>query len=194
MSSINLPPISPALGLNTAFCRPTQTTLVLKEKVWSLSGDSFRIVDENGIEVVQCRGQVFSLSSRKEFADATGKLLFHLRQELFTIRKCFYGETVTGQILFQVKSKITFFNSKMVTTFTNASDRRPIELLVKGDWLDRKATITMGNTVVAQISRKFFNAREIFADKQTYFVTIAPGVDLALIAALCVCLDEKEND
>lgn len=27
-----------------------------------------------------------------------------------------------------------------------------------------------------------------------YFVTVAPGVDLVLIAAICVCLDERENE
>ena len=27
-----------------------------------------------------------------------------------------------------------------------------------------------------------------------YFVTVAPMVDLTMVAALCVCLDEKEND
>jgi len=38
------------------------------------------------------------------------------------------------------------------------------------------------------------NVREVFGDKQSYFVTVAPGVDLTLIAAICVCLDERENE
>jgi len=91
-------------------------------------------------------------------------------------------------------TKIKVGTSKMIATFQNASNRAPIELLVKGDWLDRSATITMGSTVVAQISRSFFNVREIFGGTQTYYVTVAPGVDLALMAAICVCLDEKENE
>jgi uncharacterized protein YxjI len=82
----------------------------------------------------------------------------------------------------------------MIATFQNASNNAPIELLVKGDWLDRSATITMGNMVVAQISRSYFNMREVFGGQQTYYVTVAPGVDLALMAAICVCLDEKENE
>jgi uncharacterized protein YxjI len=84
--------------------------------------------------------------------------------------------------------------SKMIATFQNASNNAPIELLVKGDWMDRSATITMGNAVVAQISRSYFNVREVFGGQQTYYVTVAPGVDLALMAAICVCLDEKENE
>lgn len=82
----------------------------------------------------------------------------------------------------------------MIATFQNASNGAPIELLVKGDWLDRSATITIGNVVVAQISRSYFNMREIFGGQQTYYVTVAPNVDLALMAAICVCLDEKENE
>ena len=84
--------------------------------------------------------------------------------------------------------------SKMIATFQNASNGAAIELLVKGDWLDRSATITMGNVVVAQISRSYFNMREIFGGQQSYYVTVAPNVDLALMAAICVCLDEKENE
>ena len=57
--------------------------------------------------------------------------------------------------------------SKMIATFTNASNRAPVELLVKGDWFDRSATITMGNVVVAQIARSYFNMREIFGGQQT---------------------------
>jgi uncharacterized protein YxjI len=82
----------------------------------------------------------------------------------------------------------------MVVLFTNASDGRAVELQCKGDWLDRSATITFNGQPIAQISRKMFNVREMFANKQTYFVTVAPGVDLALIAAVCICLDEKENE
>jgi uncharacterized protein YxjI len=89
---------------------------------------------------------------------------------------------------------MTVGTSKMIATFTNASNNKPVELLVKGDWFDRSATITLGNTVVATIGRSYFNVREIFGGKQTYYVTVAPGVDLAMMAAICVCLDEKENE
>ena len=55
----------------------------------------------------------------------------------------------------------------MVATFTNASDGKPIELVCRGDWFDRKATITLGDRVVAQIGRSFFNVREFFGNKQS---------------------------
>jgi hypothetical protein len=58
-------------------------------------------------------------------------------------------------------------SSKMIATFTNTSNNAPVELLVKGDWFDRSATITMGDVVVATIGRSYFNMREFFGDQQT---------------------------
>lgn len=82
----------------------------------------------------------------------------------------------------------------MIATFVNQSNNQNVELLIKGDWLDRSATITMGNIVVGTISRNFMNAGQIFGNQQTYFLSVAPGVDYCLMAAICVCLDEKENE
>ena len=67
---------------------------------------------------------------------------------------------------------------------------------MKGNWRDSKADIVDEATgaVVAQIDRKLLRARQMFFDQQTYAVIVAPGVDLALIAALCVCFDEKNNE
>jgi uncharacterized protein YxjI len=87
----------------------TQTTLKMKEKMRSLSGDTFKITDQNNQQVVECRGQTLSLSDRKEFADNAGKPLFSLRSKLISIHKSFYAEAPDGRILFEVKGK---FSSK----------------------------------------------------------------------------------
>jgi uncharacterized protein YxjI len=79
----------------------------MKEKVWSLSGDTFHIVDQNGHEVVQCRGKAFSLSDRKEFADSSGRPLFSLRTRHFSLHKSFYAEDASGRTLFEVKGKFS---------------------------------------------------------------------------------------
>jgi len=61
---------------------------------------------------------------------------------------------------------------------------------------DKSAQITIGEggPAVASISRSLMTAGQILGGQQTYYVTVAPGVDLSLMAALCVCLDEKENE
>jgi uncharacterized protein YxjI len=86
------------------------------------------------------------------------------------------------------------FSSKSTVVFKNAADGRPVELEVKGYWFDRSAEITCGGQAVAHIGRSFFNIRQVFADKQTYLVKCAPNVDLTMIAAICVSLDETENE
>lgn len=67
---------------------------------------------------------------------------------------------------------------------------------MKGDFFDRKADITDEATgqTVATIDRKFFNARELLGGQQTYIVTCAAGIDMAIICAMCICLDERRNE
>ena len=64
-----------------------------------------------------------------------------------------------------------------------------------GNWMDTSADIMCRSTgaVVARVDRKLLRAREIFGG-QTYALVIAPGVDMALMVAFCIALDEKNND
>jgi uncharacterized protein YxjI len=67
---------------------------------------------------------------------------------------------------------------------------------MNGNWLDSVAEIVDEATgsVVARIDRKLFRGRDVFFGQQTYAVLVAPGVDMALIAAMCICFDEKNNE
>lgn len=100
-----LAPISPPLGVNPSYCAQRQTTLKMKEKVWSIGGDTFHIVDQDNIEVVRCHGKALSFSDRKEFADAQGRPLFALRNKKLALHRTFYGEAPDGKVLFEVKSQ-----------------------------------------------------------------------------------------
>ena len=69
---------------------------------------------------------------------------------------------------------------------------------MKGNFLDTHADITVSGPggvqmVVARIDRKLWNVKEIFAGKHTYFLTVAPGMDMACALAMCICLDEREQ-
>lgn len=46
----------------------------------------------------------------------------------------------------------------------------------------------------ARIDRKLLSGKDIFFGQQTYAVQITEGYDQALIAAMCICLDEKNNE
>jgi alkaline phosphatase D len=68
--------------------------------------------------------------------------------------------------------------------------------MMKGNFFDTCADITDSKSgqIVARIDRKLFNARDLFGGQQTYVVSVAQGVDLALMVAMCICLDERRNE
>ncbi|KIW54201.1 hypothetical protein, variant [Exophiala xenobiotica] len=189
-----LAPFNPPLGPNQMFCQPNEQTLQMKEKVFSLTGDDFTVTTVAGVQVCKCKGKVLSISGAKKFTDMQGNEIFTLKNKYFSLHKSFHAERPDGSDIFQVKGHFSVLSSRSTVHFKNQSDGNEIELEVTGDWFDRSASITFGGRPVAHISRSFFNVRQIFGDKQTYFVTVAPGVDLTLIAAICVCLDERENE
>lgn len=63
--SVLLELFHPPRGPNAAFCVPHVVTLVMKEKMWSFSGDYFSIQNSAGHDVVRCHGQAFSWRDRK---------------------------------------------------------------------------------------------------------------------------------
>jgi uncharacterized protein YxjI len=83
-----------------------------------------------------------------------------------------------------------------VVTFTDPSTGHEEELLIEGNFLATHAEIKEAKTgaIAARIDRQWLNARQIFAEQQTYALLVAPGVDMALMAALCICLDEKRSE
>lgn len=66
---------------------------------------------------------------------------------------------------------------------------------MQGSFFNVKTEITDKKTgqVVAQIDRQRWNTRQLLANRGTYAVTFAPGVDMALIVAMVVCMDERKE-
>jgi uncharacterized protein YxjI len=102
-----LQPVNPPLGVNPAYCVAQPTTLVLKEKAFSFSGDDFAITDAAGVSVLHCHGSALSIFDKKEFRDNNGQTLFTLKNQLLSIHKKFLAEGPNGQELFVVKGKFS---------------------------------------------------------------------------------------
>ena len=101
-----LAPFPQTLGVLPAFYANAPETIVLRENVFSLSGDSFTVATLDGRPVMQVKGEVLSLSGRKHVADPAGQPLFDLRKEHFALHATFVAEAPnSGGNLFQVKSK-----------------------------------------------------------------------------------------
>ena len=79
-----------------------------------------------------------------------------------------------------------------MATFTNQADGKPVILKLSGNFVASSIDITNKVTgqVVAHIDRKLLGWRELAADADTYTVTVAPGMDIAIVLAMCAALDE----
>ncbi|KAB2573633.1 hypothetical protein DBV05_g7685 [Lasiodiplodia theobromae] len=181
MAITQLAPAPRPIGIFPRFIAQSSETLVLKEKIFSLSGDSFDIKSAGSNNTAfKVKGEALSLSGRKHLLDANGDSVFDIRKEHFTLHKTFYGQDESGNHLFEVRKKL---------------QRQEEELIMEGDFFDSRAEIsTKEGQVVALIDRKYFNAREFIGGQQTYGVTVAPNVDMAVITAMCICLDELRNE
>lgn len=103
--------------------------------------------------------------------------------------------TQTPQKSFYRSLTTTVLGSKATATFTD-SNGKARAFKMKGGWFDHTADIVddKSGQTVARIDRKLLSGRDLVFGQQTYAVVVAPGVDAALIAALCICFDEKNND
>ncbi|RSH77415.1 uncharacterized protein EHS24_003381 [Apiotrichum porosum] len=173
---------------------PHPVTLVLREKVLSWTGDDFGVKDTNGNVVVSCNAKMFSIRNKKTITDPNGQFLFGIQKKILRLLSTFVAVDANDNEIFRVKNKIAF-GSKMHATFVNASTGQPTTISLRGDIIGRSADLILDNgQVVAQIKRDILNATNFFTGQDTYYVVVAPGVDLSLITAICICFDEVEND
>lgn len=90
----------------------------------------------------------------------------------------------------------TVLGSKATATFTTPRTGQQEVLKMKGNWFDSAADIIDERigAVVGRIDRKLLSGRDLLFGQQTYALTVAPNVDMALMVALCICMDEKNNE
>lgn len=94
-----------------------------------------------------------------------------------------------------IAPRFSFGKAKLDVSFKNlAHDGKDVKLEVRGQFFDRSADITWDGKIVGKIRREFLNVREVFGGHQTYGVEVAPGVDLALISAVVIAIDEQRNE
>ncbi|CAG8024464.1 unnamed protein product [Penicillium salamii] len=191
----NLDPVAEPIAIFDQFVAKEPQTLVLREKVLSVSGDSFEIKFADGQPCLKVHGAWVSLSGRKKVEDAHGKHLFDIVKELLHTHATYAVEDTHGKKMCEVKSSLQLLGSKATASFTDSNGKARV-LKMKGGWFDHTADIVddKSGQTVARIDRKLLSGRDLVFGQQTYAVVVAPGVDAALIAALCICFDEKNND
>ena len=191
---MQMQPLPMPVGIDARFIAQQPTCLVMKERL-SFSGDDFTVRTTNGYDIVRCEGKAMSLSGRKNFYSPDNELLFALRKHHFKFLSSWYLEDSQKNRFLEIKGRMTFMKAKLDAEFKNVlGGGQDMILEIRGDWINREADILWNGQPVALIRRSFLNFREIFQGHQTYGVEVAPNVDMALIAALVVSLDESQSD
>ncbi len=94
------------IGVFDHFVARQTETLILKERILSLSGDSFDIKLANGQPLLRVQGKVMSISGRKSVFDMAGNHLFDVCKEHFHLHSTYVCIDPQGNTFFEVKSKI----------------------------------------------------------------------------------------
>lgn len=133
IANVQLPPVKQPIGLFPPFIAKQTETLILKEKVFSLSGDSFDICLANGQPLIKVEGKVGTLSGRKKIYDVGGKYLFDIYKEHFHIHATYVVEVEGQGKVMEVKSSfkrkgpsvLSAPGGVLLTTITQLSAPRP---------------------------------------------------------------------
>ncbi|KAI5865304.1 tubby C-terminal-like domain-containing protein [Durotheca rogersii] len=104
-SAQQLTPFPRPLGVFPEFFAKQSETLVLREKLWSLSGNAFDIQLASGQSFLKVKGEAFSISNRMNVTDMSGKFLFCIRQKLLSLHTTYYAEDANGNEILEVRSK-----------------------------------------------------------------------------------------
>ncbi|KAK7535530.1 tubby C-terminal-like domain-containing protein [Phyllosticta citricarpa] len=191
--STQLPQYSAQLGLFPEFIAQKQEKLDLKESI-SWSGSDAVVKTFDGRKLLQIEGKAMSLSSRKHVKDAQGRDLFTIRKHLWKCLPSYYLEDPSGNRICEVSGNWSFVSQRATCTFVSIGGKSET-LSLKGRWTQTGAEIKHEPTgqTVANITRRI-SARDLLVNSQAYWLFVAPNVDMALMVAICVCLDDRNTN
>ncbi|CAN6291354.1 unnamed protein product [Urochloa humidicola] len=189
----------PALAVVDArFCAAGAASLAVA-KALSMSGSDFAVMDaDTGALVLRVDGVLFSLRRRCLLVDADRRPVLTVQESalmLSTRWKVFRGDSTSRRdLLFTVvkPSVIQLRGPTKVSVFLASNDaEQACDFRITGSYHDGACAVSLGDsdTVIAKIDRRFSVVSALLG-KNTYSVTVNPGIDYAFIVALVVILDE----
>lgn len=187
------------VAIDQRFCSTSSITLHLREKFFSLSGDSFSTRDVNtGVVWFRIAGSALSLREKKTLLDARGTTVASMKEEFFSLMPSYHVYSTAGASLFEIHCKFSIMSTDLRVEFTNKATHKHCKMGLSGDWVNRKATIWLETSggrreTVGRVYRPLTAGRNIALGMQDYYLDIAPNVDLALMTLICVVLDEKAS-
>jgi len=99
-----LPQVAQPIGIYQNFIAKTTETLVLKEKVLSLSRDSFDVTNTHGIPFMKIKGRHMSISGRKSVYDMAGNHMYDIVKEHLHLHSTYVAEDPNKNKILTIKS------------------------------------------------------------------------------------------
>ncbi|BEJ17515.1 hypothetical protein CspHIS471_0609160 [Cutaneotrichosporon sp. HIS471] len=183
-----LDPLDTPISLIPSYIRDIQTTLVFQEKV--IASEETFDVNEGDTTGVSSDGQASQV--QECVVDLNGVTLVQITASYQgTLQRAFTGSNEVGEQMFRAEKKWSWGAKLHVTANSKTGD--PVTLIVKGYGLMTTAEVTLDGQVIALFTREFWG-KGLLSNSKTYHLTVAAGVDLALMTALCIIFDECKFD
>jgi len=177
----------------------TPVTLILREKIFSFSGDDFSIKDVNDVEYFRCKGKAFSIRDKKILYDLYQKPILNIQHKIFTMKGNIkiYADNEDTKVLATINKKSFISVKKYIVEFYNQATERNEYFDMKCDFFSFTCGIFYGHEkegapMVCKITKKL-DAKLVFTTQENYYVQIAPGVDAALMVAIAICFEEYKK-
>jgi len=186
------------------FISDQQVTLKLKEKMFSWSGDDFKVKDANGQLWFSVDGSAMSMSSKAKLLDVDGNEVCNYRKKMLSLHATAYilapGQTMVlatvkrrGMMSMDQSAEIYLHQPPVHIDNVTTEGMMPT-ITVEGDMIAKNFDFMVGvrdNPIkIGQVNRKF----NMMSERNTYFVTIGTNVDIAFLMIAAYAVDELFND
>lgn len=179
---------------------PQAVEFKIKEKLFSLSGDSFKVQNtQDRSTPFQVRGKALSLKDSKSILDHDGNAIYTLSEEILTLRgrmRIVDAKSKQPVVTLRKKGFVPGFGTGTIQIWSGKTDDGDPWLTVKGDFFRKNFDFKDNSQgrVLASVKRKGLNFANIVMEKDTYIIRVEPGVDAALMVLLVVAIDEQYRD
>ncbi len=172
----------------------------LKEKMWSMSGDSFSVKQvSTGAAAFKIKGTVMGFNDKKKILDLNGTPIYTMVESILSLRgrmQISDSNTKTPVVTLRKKGFIPMMGTSTVLIWKGSTDEGEPWIQIKGDFLRKNFDFkekASGRTL-ASVRRKSMTLANILAEKDSYVIRVEQGVDCALMVFLVVAIDEQYRD
>jgi uncharacterized protein YxjI len=150
----------------------------MHEKLFSI-GDDFWIENEDGERVFKVNGKAFRLRETLVLESQSGEELYTIQEKKLRVRDTMEIEQEGRTVATVKKALVSPLRERYSIAVADGDD-----LEAKGNVVDHEFEIERGGDKVAEVSKRWFRARD------TYGIEILPEQDDALILIVAVCIDQ----